>query len=370
LETGRYRARAHGMDGNNRSAFNWLKLEPPSWWYAGQLPPAAFALTPISALYGALAARRFRNSAPYRSKLPVICVGNFTMGGAGKTPVALKLASLLAARGIRPGFLSRGYGGSERGPHLVDPAKDGSARVGDEPLLLAEAAPTVISRRRPEGARLLETLPIDAIIMDDGFQNPSLVKDFNLIVIDAAAGLGSGRVFPLGPLRAPLAFQAGMADAILLLGGGEAGTDAVERMNLSLKESPPAFAPGRNVFAARIAPQVTEELRGGSHLAFCGIGRPAKFFETLQSAGIAAAEARAFPDHHPYTVADARALLAQANALNASLLTTTKDLARLKGASGALGELRRAARALPIGIEFEGEDEAALLRMILGATRR
>ena len=228
------------MDGKNQGFFNWLRLEPPSWWYSGRIPPAAWGLLPVSALYGAAVQKRFRDAKPYRGKLPVICVGNFTMGGAGKTPVALKLAALLRERGIRPGFLTRGYGGRERGPYLVNAASDGAARVGDEPLLLAEAAPTVVSRDRPAGARLLETLAVDAIVMDDGFQNPSLAKDFSLIVIDAAAGLGSGRVFPLGPLRAPLAFQAGMADAILLLGGGTGGGDIVEQLNLSLKKEAPS----------------------------------------------------------------------------------------------------------------------------------
>ncbi len=387
------------MNSKKRSSPRLLRLEQPSWWYTGRIPAAAWGLLPVSAAYGTAVRRRFRGAKPYRSKLPVICVGNFTMGGAGKTPVALKLAALLQSRGIRPGFLTRGYGGRERGPHLVA-ASDDAARVGDEPLLLAEATPAVVSRDRPAGARLLETLAVDAIIMDDGFQNPSLAKDFSLIVIDAAAGLGSARVFPLGPLRAPLAFQAGMADAILLLGGEGRGASIIEQINLSLWKKPPsplsplpqgergtpsqwarpapsrlagegwgegAFVPDRNAFEAQIAPQVTEEMRARPFLAFCGIGRPAKFFDTLAAAGIAAAGRRAFPDHHPYTQADARALLAGAKALNAGLITTAKDLARLKGASGALAELRASALALPIGIEFKGDGQAALLRAILAA---
>ena len=240
--------------------------------------------------------------------------------------------------------------------------------------------------------------------MDDGFQNPSLAKDFSLIVIDAAAGLGSGRVFPLGPLRAPLAFQAGMADAILLLGGGAGGgAGIIEQINASLRKKTPSscpspkgekeplksalpwkrgpqpdslsprgegggegafFAPGQNVFEAQIVPQLTDGIREQPFLAFCGIGRPAKFFDTLRSAGIAAVKCRAFPDHHPYTEADARSLLAQAKALKAQLITTAKDLARLKGATGALAELHVSARALPIAIEFSGGCEASLLKAI------
>ena len=381
-----------------------MRLEPPPWWYAGRIPLAAWGLLPVSALYGAAVRKRFREAAPYRGKLPVICVGNFTMGGAGKTPVALKLAAMLAGSGLRPGVLTRGYGGRERGPYLVNAASDDAARVGDEPLLLAEAAPTVVSRNRPAGARLLETLAVNAIVMDDGFQNPSLAKDFSLIVIDAAAGLGSGRVFPLGPLRAPLAFQAGMADAILLLGGAAGGSAGIiEQINASLRKKTPSscpspqgekeplksalpwkrgpqpdslsprgegggegafFAPGQNVFEAQIVPQLTDGMREQPFLAFCGIGRPAKFFDTLRSAGIAAVKCRAFPDHHPYTEADARSLLAQAKALKAQLITTAKDLARLKGATGALAELHVSARALPIAIEFSGGCEASLLKAI------
>jgi tetraacyldisaccharide 4'-kinase len=391
------------MDGKKRSSLHLLRLKPPSWWYTGRIPPAAWGLLPVSAAYSAAVQRRFRRAKPYHSKLPVICVGNFTMGGAGKTPVALKLAALLQGHGIRPGFLTRGYGGRERGPHVAG-ASDDAARVGDEPLLLAGAAPTVVSRDRPAGARLLETLAADAIIMDDGFQNPSLIKDFSLIVIDAAAGLGSARVFPLGPLRAPLAFQAGMADAIVLLGGEGRGASIIEQINLSLRKKLPssrlssqgekellngprswqgtaagslsprgegwgegAFALGRNAFEARIVPQATEEMRARPFLAFCGIGRPAKFFDTLAAAGIIALKYRAFPDHHPYTEADARALLAEAKALNAGLITTAKDLARLKGASGTLAELRTSALELPIAIEFQDSGEAALLRAILAA---
>jgi tetraacyldisaccharide 4'-kinase len=386
------------MDGKNQGSFNWLRLEPPSWWYSERIPSAAWGLLPVSALYGAAVQKRFRDAKPYRGKLPVICVGNFTMGGAGKTPVALRLAALLRDHGIRPGFLTRGYGGRERGPYLVNAASDGAARVGDEPLLLAEAAPTVVSRDRPSGARLLETLAVDAIIMDDGFQNPSLAKDFSLIVIDAAAGLGSGRVFPLGPLRAPLAFQAGMADAILLLGGGTRGGDIIEQVNLSLNKEPPSpqpspargegvdcargevvpsplagegqgegafFTRGRNVFEAQIVPRVTEEMGARPYLAFCGIGRPAKFFDTLREAGIRAVKCRAFPDHHAYTEADSRSLLAEAKALGAELITTEKDRARLRGQAGALGELYRSASALPVRIELAKDQEASLLEAVL-----
>ena len=332
-----------------------MRLEPPSWWYGERIPLAAWALWPLSAIYGNLAERRFRTASPYRSKLPVICVGNFTMGGAGKTPVALKLASMLREAGMRPGFLTRGYGGSERGSHLIDAAADSADRVGDEPLLLARTGPTVVSRDRPAGARLLETLQLDAIIMDDGFQNPSLEKDFSIVAVDAGAGLGCGRIFPLGPLRARLAFQLQKADAVILLGGQDRmdAAGAIERKSETCRVAP------LPVFTAKIVPAVTEQMRARPVLAFCGIGRPGKFFDTLREAGIAVAKARAFPDHHPFSEDDARTLLAEASALNARLITTEKDRARLAGANGACGELYRSAVPLPVSVEFleGGEDK-------------
>jgi tetraacyldisaccharide 4'-kinase len=334
-----------------------VRKSPPSWWYKdGRIPRAAWGFWPAAAIYGAVAERRIRKARPYRSVLPVICVGNFTMGGAGKTPVSLQVAALLKEAGRNPGFLTRGYGGSEIGPHLVQ-ERDSAVEVGDEPLLLARAAPTVVSRDRPAGAKLLQSLDVDAIIMDDGFQNPSLAKDFSLVVVDGGAGLGNGRVFPLGPLRAPLALQLAMADAIVVLGGD----GALESLNRELRSSP------LPIFRARIVPLAGEELRERRFLAFCGIGRPAKFFDTLREAGATLAKTRSFPDHHAYTEADARLLLGEAKASKAALITTEKDAARLKGKAGALGELSRYAAALPIEAEFAEGDKAELSRLLLMA---
>ncbi|MBT3070594.1 tetraacyldisaccharide 4'-kinase [Rhodomicrobium sp. Az07] len=358
-----------------------MRLEPPRWWYGGATPLAAWALWPVSAAYGGIAERRLRKAEPYRSTLPVLCVGNFTMGGAGKTPVALKLAALLQGIGRRPAFLTRGYGGSERGPCLIDGEADGAERVGDEPLLLARAAPTVVSRDRRAGARLIEamgggseplaasgtiargsqeTAPPDTIIMDDGFQNPLLVKDFCVVVVDGGVGIGNARVFPLGPLRAPLDAQLARADAIVILGGSAGAFPGDDRLKRA----------GVPVFRAEIVPLIDDALRGQPVLAFCGIGRPGKFFDTLKEAGVPVAEARAFPDHHPFSEADARGLQSRARALSALLVTTEKDRARLKGRSGALAELYEAAAALPIDVRFRAGDEAALLAAIARSVPR
>lgn len=334
-----------------------VRKSPPSWWYKeGPIPRAAWGLWPVSAIYGAVAKRRLRKALSYRSALPVVCVGNFTMGGAGKTPVSLKIAALLKEAGRNPGFLTRGYGGRQIGPHLVQEG-DCADEVGDESLLLARMAPAVVSRNRPLGAKLLQSLDVDVIVMDDGFQNPSLAKDFNIAVVDGGAGLGNGRVFPLGPLRAPLAFQLGVADAIVVLGGDGPLND----LDRELRSCP------LPIFRARIAPLIGEELRERRFVAFCGIGRPAKFFDTLREAGATLVQTRSFPDHHAYTEAEARLLLAEAKALKATLITTEKDAARLKGKPGLLGELYRYSAALPIAADFLEEDEAKLAQLLLKA---
>jgi tetraacyldisaccharide 4'-kinase len=346
-----------------------MRLEPPFWWYEGRTPLLAWGLVPVAAIYGAAVQRRFRTASPYRSSLPVICVGNFTAGGAGKTPVALKLAALLRGAGRNPGFLTRGYGGTERGPRLVDAALDDAARVGDEPLLLAAMAPTAVSRDRPAGARLLESIGAGVIVMDDGFQNPSLKKDFSLVVIDASAGIGSGRVFPLGPLRAPLGFQAKMADAILILKGQGRGEEACEELQRQILcargRYGAAFQTSRmDVFDAHVVPAAPDGMRGQPVLAFCGIGRPAKFFATVQQAGIAAIKTRPFPDHHCFSEAEARSLISEAKALGAGLLTTEKDRVRLAGQTGARQELYLASQALPITVRFGEGGEARLMSAI------
>jgi tetraacyldisaccharide 4'-kinase len=328
-----------------------MPLEPPSWWFNGRVPLAAWGLWPVSLLYGSIVEARFAMATPYRSKLPVICIGNFTMGGAGKTPVALKLAALLAAEGRRPAFLSRGFGGREPGPRAVDPNNDTAEAVGDEPLLLVRMAATVVSRKRPAGAQLLEKLGAGVIIMDDGFQNPSLRKDFSLVVVDAGAGIGSGRVFPLGPLRAPLAFQNGKADAILVLGSGDSSD-----LSAKFAEIP--------IFRATIAPASTAHLAGRRFVAFCGIGRPAKFFATLREAGLEIVHEGGFPDHHPYTEAEARGLLDLAREKGAELITTEKDHVRLTRKAGIFEELYHATATLPITVRFAGDGEERLLKLI------
>jgi tetraacyldisaccharide 4'-kinase len=322
--------------------------EPAFWWRAAGLE--AGLLAPLAAIYGAVAASRLTQSGA-RAAVPVICIGNPTVGGAGKTPLTLALARLLAAAGETPALLSRGYGGRLAGPLRVDVARHRAADVGDEPLLLARVAPTFVARDRVAGAQAAAGASL--ILMDDGFQNPSLQKDFAVLVVDARRGIGNGRVVPAGPLRAPLHVQLARADALVVVGTAPAA-DAVAAA---------ARARGVPVFHAGLEPDtaVAAALAGARVLAFAGIGDPEKLFATLKEAGIAVAATRGFPDHHRYTPAEARMLCEQAEREALLLVTTEKDLVRLQG-DRSVAALAARARALPVTLRFA--DEAAFLRLL------
>ena len=321
---------------------------------------AAFLLLPFAMIYGA-AAGWLMGRPGARARVPVICVGNPTLGGAGKTPTALAIARLLAAMGERPVFLSRGYGGSNRRPMLVDLAMHTAREVGDEPLLLAGEFPTVVARDRAAGAALASAQGASVIVMDDGFQNPSLSKDLSLLVVDAATGIGNGDVFPAGPLRAPLHAQLAFAHGVVRVGRGEASSFVEEQ----------AKTAGLKIIAADLAPdtQVAAKLKGRNLLAFAGIGHPQKFFATLRSLGAVVSVAREFADHHRYSASDARELIEVAKEKELTLATTEKDLARMKG-DAALDELAAQSTALPVRLEFEdGESVRKLLGRALKQRR-
>lgn len=314
-------------------------------------------LSPIGHVIGAITLRRMARPGAVIA-VPVICVGNPTVGGAGKTPTTLMVLSHLKARGARPFALLRGHGGRLAGPVQVDPTLHDAAAVGDESLLLAAEAPTIVSRDRVAGARLAVAEGATHIVMDDGFQNPSVTKDVSLLVIDGAAGVGNGRVLPAGPLRAPLAPQIALADAVLLVGEGVAGA-AVGTM---------ARQAGKVVLEASIVPDATTiaALRGQRVLAFAGIGRPEKLAMTLAEAGIEVARLRAFPDHHPYSAGDIAGLMDEADDAGLPLVTTSKDLARLSGA--AFSTFASRITALPVRMEVS--DVAALDDLLARASMR
>jgi len=325
--------------------------EPAFWWREPGLMSALLA--PLGALYGAIAARRMRRSGQ-RVRATVVCIGNLTLGGAGKTPSAIATARLLRDAGAKPAFLTRGYGGRLAGPVSVAPDHT-AADVGDEPLLLARVAPTVVAHDRIAGAAAAIAGGFDTIVMDDGFQNPSLEKNLSVLVIDGRRGIGNGRVFPAGPLRAPLAAQLDRAHALLVI--GEPGWSA--RSVISAVRRGPASI----VVTGRLVPDpaAVAALAQAPVLAFAGIADPEKFFATLRDAGIAVAATRRFADHHHFDVAEAKDLIAQAEQSRLTLVTTEKDLARMTG-DPALAELAARVKTLPVAVEF---DNAGALRDIL-----
>jgi tetraacyldisaccharide 4'-kinase len=337
----------------------------PSWWYGPGGGWQTALLSPIGAIVGAIASRRLQNAKPYRSALTVICVGNFTAGGSGKTPLALLLAKLVADDGREPWFLSRGYGGRLKGPVRVDTALHSASDVGDEPLLLARAAPTVIARNRREGAETIEALASKkaVIIMDDGLQNPVLAKDLSIAVVDARRGFGNGRVIPAGPLRAPLNLQMKLASLIVLT-GQNSGIDAPVVQTLrGLTEAPIVSAQTR-------ADDSAAKFRGQRLVAFAGIANPDRFFSTLCLLGAEIIERRPFADHHVFSEAEARDLIEAGKRVRAVLVTTEKDLARLSGATGACGMLRVRSEALAIRTVIEGNDLEVVHDLIRRALAR
>lgn len=319
--------------------------DPSFWWRPVGL--AAALLSPLAAVYGAVAAWRLARPGQV-SPRPVLCIGNLTLGGAGKTPTAIAVAEILRAAGREPYVLSRGYGGTIAAPERVDAAAHRAVDVGDEPLLLARLVPTMVARDRVLGANSAAAMGANSIVMDDGFQNPSLRKDLSMLVVDGRRGIGNGKVFPAGPLRAPLENQLGRAQAMLVMGPGPAG-EALAAV---------AQAHGLQVFHGQLEPdaKAVEALKGHPVLAFAGIGDPEKFFATLRGAGIDVREEVAFPDHHHYRRIEARNLIERAERERLILVTTEKDLARLAGQDD-LAALATVARALPVALKV-AEDAA------------
>jgi len=289
-------------------------MRAPEFWHAdGWLPRL---LSPLSAVYAWGGARRLAGAETFQARMPVICVGNIVAGGAGKTPVVASLVDRLKQRGRHPHVLTRGYGGTEAGPRAVDPTRHDAARVGDEALLLAAHAPTWVAHWRPDGAVAAAEMGADVLVMDDGFQNGSLLKDLSLVVVDGGYGFGNGRVIPAGPCREPIAAGLARADAVVMVGDDRTG--ACSRLG----DVP--------LLRAKLVPGPEAALLQGRRLvAFAGIGRPDKFFDTLDACGGDIVAAHSFPDHHPYSRADVAELAGAAAAADALLVTTAKDAVRV-----------------------------------------
>lgn len=326
-----------------------MKLSTPRWWYVREGAPAPVTralLTPISWIWAAVTARRIAKAQPVDPGAPVICVGNLTVGGAGKTPVVRELLRRMpGAHG-----LSRGYGGSQAGPLRVDPNRHTAAAVGDEPLMMARDAPIWIARDRVAGARAAVAAGAKAVVMDDGHQNPSLKKTLSLVVVDGETRdgvwpLGDGAVFPAGPLREPLTVGLARADAVILMLPADLATPDPELIR--------AFG-DKPVLVARLLPAAPPP--PGPQVGFAGIAMPWKVERALKAAGCELADFLPFPDHFAYDAAALRLLEQRAQVFDAGLVTTEKDWVRLPPA------WRDKAHAWPVRAVFE--DEAALERLL------
>lgn len=291
-------------------------MKAPKFWNSDHNSLLPLLLSPLSVIYRAVDRFNRKASKGRSVSVPVICIGNAIAGGAGKTPVAISIVHYLKSQGWNAHFLSRGYGGKIKGPMRVVQDVHGVKDVGDEPLLLAAVAPTWVAEDRVAGSIAAIEAGADVIVMDDGFQNTSLKKDLSLLVIDGGYGAGNGRLLPAGPLREPMKEALARADAAIVVGRGV----------------PLPFLEGEDipVFDAKIVPHsLQEELVGGKVVAFAGIGRPEKFFDSLGEIGADIVDAVAFPDHHTFTQDDIMKLVEKAAKHEAALVTTRKDYVRL-----------------------------------------
>lgn len=335
-------------------------MRPPAFWQddagrsSGALTRAL--LSPLGALYAWGTARRLRTTTPEKVDIPVICVGNLTLGGTGKTPVTRALLGLLEDAGHRPAALSRGWKGKLKGPVRVDPESHTAHDVGDEPLLLARNHTAWISKDRPAGARAIAACGADILVMDDGHQNPSLHKDFSLVVVDGETGWGVEKVFPAGPLREPVESGLERADAVIVMMPDADSEPHYARLKLDDLEIP--------VLRAWLEPAGPPP--AGPLLAFAGIGRPQKFYDALAAAGGEIAETASFPDHHAFDPRELARLADLAEAYRATLVTTEKDWVRLPS------EWRAKIPAWPVTARFASPQRIAdlVLSVMDGSARQ
>lgn len=323
-------------------------MQAPKFWYRSR-SWQAFLLSPLGIVYAWATARRQKNARPTRVDIPVICIGNLNVGGTGKTPTTIAIAQMLTSRGIAVHIVSRGYGGSLKAVTQVDPRVHTANETGDEPLLMAAFAPTWVANERVAGARAAQNAGADVILLDDGFQDPSLIKDLSIIVVDVTREFGNGRCLPAGPLREPVHVGLKRANAVISIGEPEAQSQFRERSADQL---------GRiaHITASLKPIEMGMPWAEGRYLAFAGIGNPEKFFATLRGLGAPLVRTVALDDHQKLARPMIQRLMKEAQSMNAQLVTTEKDAARLPA------DLRSGILSLPVRLEF---DDAHALETLL-----